>query len=166
MNIMHSILVLDTSSLVGSAQADTITVRPQRPMRNATGGFGCTFWNQVGESPIDSAKAAQQAGASISGNQAKHVFKDEEAGKHAISVLHDENDDKKMEGNYVGAPKEGHGFSNEAKPKNQQTASFGSAALQCDGANKNVQLMVLTRRSQWIMPMARQKLGVCNVFAV
>ena len=36
-------------------------------------------------------------------------------GKYAIRYFHDENDNQKMDSNFVGIPKEGYGFSNNAK---------------------------------------------------
>ncbi|HPQ07631.1 MAG TPA: DUF2141 domain-containing protein [Bacteroidia bacterium] len=36
-------------------------------------------------------------------------------GKYAISVLHDENENNKIDFNFIGIPKEGYGFSNNPK---------------------------------------------------
>jgi uncharacterized protein (DUF2141 family) len=38
-------------------------------------------------------------------------------GRYAISVLHDENDNDKMETDLIGRPKEGYGFSRNARGK-------------------------------------------------
>jgi len=46
-------------------------------------------------------------------------FHDLKPGPYAVSVLHDENSNKDMEQSKIGIPKEGFGFSNNAK------ASFG-----------------------------------------
>lgn len=46
-------------------------------------------------------------------------FQDLKSGAYAISVLHDENSNKDMDQNKIGIPKEGFGFSNNAK------SSFG-----------------------------------------
>jgi uncharacterized protein (DUF2141 family) len=46
-------------------------------------------------------------------------FLDLKPGEYAISVLHDENSNKDMDQSKIGIPKEGFGFSNNAK------ASFG-----------------------------------------
>lgn len=46
-------------------------------------------------------------------------FQDLKPGAYAISVLHDENSNKDMDQNKIGIPKEGFGFSNNAR------ASFG-----------------------------------------
>jgi len=106
------------------------------------------LWSQGDGFPIDYKKAAQRVTAPISGNQATCTFSDVSAGKDAVSVRHDGNDDKKMEVNTVGAPEERFGFSNEAKPENQQTPSFESAAFEYDGTRKEIQLMVLYRRPE------------------
>ncbi len=42
----------------------------------------------------------------------KHTFTDIPVGTYAIAVWHDENEDKKMNRNIFGAPKESYGFSN------------------------------------------------------
>jgi len=40
-----------------------------------------------------------------------------ELGKYAIAVYHDENKNQKLDKNFVGVPKEGYGFSNNAVGK-------------------------------------------------
>jgi uncharacterized protein (DUF2141 family) len=42
---------------------------------------------------------------------------DLEVGKYAIAVYHDENKNQKLDKNFVGIPKEGYGFSNNAVGK-------------------------------------------------
>jgi uncharacterized protein (DUF2141 family) len=53
-------------------------------------------------------------------------------GRYAISVLHDENDNQKMDRNFIGIPKEGYGFSRDAKvvagPPSFDDAAFDVAA--------------------------------------
>jgi uncharacterized protein (DUF2141 family) len=43
------------------------------------------------------------------------VIKDLKPGKYAFKYFHDENNDEKLNTNFVGIPKEGYGFSNNAK---------------------------------------------------
>lgn len=45
------------------------------------------------------------------------TFEDIQTGTYAITLLHDEDLDEKMKTNFVGMPKEGFGFSNNAKGK-------------------------------------------------
>lgn len=40
-----------------------------------------------------------------------------EAGNYAVSVYHDENDNKKLDANFIGIPKEPVGLSNDHRPK-------------------------------------------------
>jgi uncharacterized protein (DUF2141 family) len=42
------------------------------------------------------------------------IFKDVPAGKYAISVFHDANENGKLDTNFMGIPREGFGFSNDA----------------------------------------------------
>jgi uncharacterized protein (DUF2141 family) len=45
------------------------------------------------------------------------VFKDVKNGQYAIRYFHDENSDEEMDSNFLGIPKEGFGFSNDAMGK-------------------------------------------------
>ncbi len=48
---------------------------------------------------------------------AEHTFEGLPAGDYAVSVLHDENGNRKLERSTLGFPKEGVGFSNDQKVK-------------------------------------------------
>ena len=43
------------------------------------------------------------------------VIRDLKPGKYAFKYFHDENSDEKINTNFMGIPKEGYGFSNNAK---------------------------------------------------
>jgi uncharacterized protein (DUF2141 family) len=63
--------------------------------------------------------------------QAVAVFKNLGTGTYAISVMHDANDNKELDSNFMGVPKEGFGFSNDAMgmfgPPDFKKASFEHA---------------------------------------
>ena len=63
------------------------------------------------------------------------------AGEYAIRVMHDENDNGKLDANFVGIPKEPYGFSNNARgrmgPPKWEAARF---SLGADGATQTIQL--------------------------
>ncbi len=67
--------------------------------------------------PTDSLKAKIRLKAEIlSSHTAEFVFSDLEIGKnYAFSVFHDENNNEKLDTNFLGMPKEGVGISNQAK---------------------------------------------------
>lgn len=62
------------------------------------------------------------------GGEAVAVFKNVAPGTYAISVMHDANDNKELDSNFMGIPKEGFGFSNDAMgmfgPPDFKKASF------------------------------------------
>ncbi len=64
-------------------------------------------------------KAFRKVKISIAANKASVIFNSLPSGSYAIAILHDENDDQKMNTNILGLPKEGYAFSNNA------TATFG-----------------------------------------
>ncbi len=60
--------------------------------------------------------------------EAVAVFKNLPQGTYAVSVIHDENENKELDANFVGIPKEAFGFSRDAKggfgPPSFDAASF------------------------------------------
>ena len=66
--------------------------------------------------------------ASVSGKSKSVLFRDLPRGVYAVSVLHDENSNARMDTNWVGIPKEGGGASRNPKvrfgPPNFKQAAF------------------------------------------
>jgi len=54
------------------------------------------------------------------------------AGKYAVQVMHDENDNGKLDANFMGIPIEGYGFSNN--PQVMRRAYFSEAAFEVKDA--------------------------------
>jgi len=53
----------------------------------------------------------------ITDKQCIITVNDLKPGKYAFKYFHDENNNKKLDTNFIGMPKEGFGFSNDAKGK-------------------------------------------------
>lgn len=53
--------------------------------------------------------------AVIINEESTATFKDIPSGTYAVSIFHDENDNGKMDSNFMGIPKEDYGASNNAK---------------------------------------------------
>jgi len=53
----------------------------------------------------------------ITDNTCTIVFKDLDDGSYAIRYFHDENNNEELDTNFIGIPKEGFGFSNDAMGK-------------------------------------------------
>ncbi len=60
-------------------------------------------------------KRYKEAVVKITDNKATVVFEGLPKGEYAVSAFHDENDNKKMDTNFIGIPKEPIGISNDAK---------------------------------------------------
>lgn len=60
-------------------------------------------------------KGLKYTSIKIENNTCSTTFKDIPNGTYAISMYHDENDNDKMDTNFLGIPKEDYGCSNNAK---------------------------------------------------
>lgn len=69
------------------------------------------------------------------------AFHDLKPGPYAISVLHDENSNKDMDQNTIGIPKEGFGFSNNAKGS-FGPPSFDRAKIQLQPGTKDTLISI------------------------
>lgn len=72
----------------------------------------------------------------VTGKEVTLVFEDVVAGDYAISTFHDENDNNKLDTNFLGIPNEPYGFSNDAMGT-FGPPSFEKAKVKVDG-NKNL----------------------------
>ena len=62
----------------------------------------------------ESEKRISEKKVAIEGNTLTVDFENLEDGSYAIRVFHDENKNYKLDTNFIGIPKEGYGFSNDA----------------------------------------------------
>jgi len=81
-------------------------------LRNSKGRVLISLFKDGIGYPDQPEKAFRKTSISITDNQAFFLFTDIPFGNYAIAILHDENDDKQMNKNSLGLPKEGYGFSN------------------------------------------------------
>ena len=73
-------------------------------------------------------KAFKEVDVPAKAGDVDYTFKGLQPGRYAISYFHDENNNGKFDKNVVGMPKEGFGFSNDAKP-GLSSPSFAAAAF-------------------------------------
>lgn len=96
-------------------------------LRNDNGKVLLTIYTSEQGFPNEPEKAARYFSSNIKNGKARFNF-ELEPGKYAISVLHDENINQKMDANFLGIPKEGVGASNNATgfmgPPSFEDASF------------------------------------------
>ncbi len=84
-------------------------------LRNSDGILGIALFRTENGFPDEPEKAFAQA--SIQANEAEGVLILENIpyGNYALSLLHDENENQKMDTTWIGKPKEGFGASNNPK---------------------------------------------------
>lgn len=101
-------------------------------LRNDKGHVLVSLFKGGAGYPDDASKALRKIKLDIRNNKATVIFTGLASGDYAIAILHDENDDQKMNKNSLGLPKEGYGFSNNVKgafgPPSWSKASFKHTA--------------------------------------
>jgi uncharacterized protein (DUF2141 family) len=109
-------------------------------LRSNKGHLLISVFNSSDGFPSNVNKAFRKQQVAISNQQAVINFADMPAGNYAVAILHDENDDGKMNSNFFGIPKEGYGFSNNVMGT-FGPPSFSKASFACtSSANKSVSI--------------------------
>jgi uncharacterized protein (DUF2141 family) len=83
--------------------------------RNNEGKASVALFNQEEAFPKLQEKAVGILYVPINNKKSVAVFENLPDGEYAVSVFHDENNNKKMDTNFFGIPKEGVGASNNAR---------------------------------------------------
>jgi uncharacterized protein (DUF2141 family) len=109
-------------------------------IRNSTGAVACALFESPEGFPSEFLQSATNIMMiKIRDTQARCDFLDIPPGTYALAVIHDENMDGKLGTNWIGVPKEGYGFSNDAKAV-LGAPSFDAASFPYDG--KNLELTI------------------------
>lgn len=102
-------------------------------IRNGNGTVDCALFDAPNGFPVDVLRSAMRlVTMKVPDTEARCDFEDIPSGTYALVVLHDENMNGKIDTNWLGVPKEGYGFSNEAKAS-IRAPSFSDAAFAYDG---------------------------------
>lgn len=84
-------------------------------IKNIKGQIGLCLFSSGDGFPGKAEKAVMRGFVKVTGHTASYTFSGLSPGTYAVSVFHDEDNDKKMNTNFIGLPKEGVGVSNNAK---------------------------------------------------
>ena len=107
-------------------------------IRNSTGTVACALFESQQGFPNEFLRFATNIMIiKIRKSQARCDFEDMPPGTYAMAVVHDENMNGKLDTNSAGIPKEGYGFSNNAKAS-MGAPSFDAASFPYDGMNLNL----------------------------
>jgi len=105
-------LIIGTVSLTLEAQ-DTFQIKVK--VNNAENNNGKIFLGLYNSEDNFLNKQFKSSKSELNNNGCEIIFKNIPAGTYAVSVFHDENDNGKMDANFIGIPKEDYGCSNDAK---------------------------------------------------
>lgn len=97
-------------SALGDSPDATVTVSVSN-LRNTKGSLGCRLFSSEKGFPRNPEGTVRQ-GVRVTSGVTRCVFKGVQPGTHALTVIHDENDNGKLDTNVLGMPLEGYGVSN------------------------------------------------------
>lgn len=111
-------------------------------LRNDKGVVQFALYNKDGTIPDEDFEKYYQIGkTSIKGNSAQFVFKNLPKGVYAVNILHDENDNGKIDKGFI-LPEEGIGFSNYTKVGLGNKPTFSKASFEVS-ADKKIAVKVI-----------------------
>jgi uncharacterized protein (DUF2141 family) len=119
MKIAFIFLFIAISPFISFAQAQptgSIEIRITN-LRNTQGTVSVNLFNTEDGFPDDPLKSFGWKTVKVIPDTVVIVFEDLPYGNYAVSILHDENSNGKMEKNFFGIPKEGFAFSNNYAPR-------------------------------------------------
>jgi len=112
-------------------------------IRNSVGTVDCALFDSPNGFPRDVLHSAMRLVVmKVPNTEARCDFEGIPPGTYALVVLHDENMNGKIDTNWLGVPKEGYGFSNDAKAA-FRAPSFSDASFVYDG--KTLDLTITLR---------------------
>ena len=118
------LLALACRALPALAADVTVTVDH---IENADGLVYITLWGSA-DTWLDDKKSLQNIGQQAVVGQLTYVLHDVAPGRYAIATFHDENDNGRMDFNFIGYPTEGFAFSRDVRPF-LSAPSFDSCAF-------------------------------------
>jgi uncharacterized protein (DUF2141 family) len=139
--IMGLLSVFESKQHAGSQPpAGTLRVRVTG-LRNDTGKISASLFGTRDGFPEDVTKAFRTTTGTIQNRESMLVFENVPRGEYAIALLHDENENEKMDKNLVGIPKEGYGISNNVKAV-LKAPSFEEARFVMDNEALTLEIQV------------------------
>jgi uncharacterized protein (DUF2141 family) len=110
-------------------------------LRSDKGQMLCALFSSADAFPTKADKAVARLTAKIAERQATCDFTGVAPGTYAVSVVHDENSNGKLDRNLIGIPREGVGASNDAKG-HMGPPKFGPASFHYEGGRLDLKIHV------------------------
>jgi len=114
--ILVLIIILTSLSVISQTEVKTGKLKVVvKNMRSKAGQIGFFLFNSADGFPGHTEKALLSGFVKTVGNSVEYTFTNLAIGSYAVYVFHDEDNNKKLNTNFIGMPKEGIGVSNNAK---------------------------------------------------
>jgi uncharacterized protein (DUF2141 family) len=142
--VMLATLILALSTpLPARTGTATLTIRV-KGARNSKGRIALALFQSEAGFPGDSSKAIRTVQADIDAQtqSAQFVLEGIPYGVYAVSVFHDENINGKLDKNFVGAPKEGYGASNNPR-KRMGPPPFDEAKFSLNQQGQSIEIKLI-----------------------
>ncbi|MEH1768918.1 MAG: DUF2141 domain-containing protein [Nostoc sp.] len=110
-------------------------------LRNKEGQVCASIFASSEGFPSDRDRVLQKQCTKITDNPFTITFDNLKAGIYAVAVFHDQNNDRILNRNILGIPKEGFGFSNNPEIRTR-APKFSEAAFLVAGPNTNIQIQL------------------------
>ncbi|MBN4000658.1 DUF2141 domain-containing protein [Nostoc sp. LPT] len=91
--------------------------------------------------PSDRDRVLQKQCTKITENPLSITFDNLKAGSYAVAVFHDQNNDRTLNSNFFGIPREGFGFSSNPEIRTR-APKFSEAAFLVAGPDTNIQIQL------------------------
>ena len=136
-------VLIATSGTFGQAQVpgENVVHVEISGLRNDKGQILCALFSSADAFPKKVDKAVARLTAKIAERKATCEFTGVAPGTYAVSVVHDENANGKLDTNFIGMPREGVGASNDAKG-HMGPPKFSAAAFQYAGGRLDLKIHV------------------------
>lgn len=130
------LLSFPLSQSVFARENSTLTVEV-KGLKNQQGQVCMALFNSSRGFPQDRENAYHTKCTSIRDRPLQVEIPDLPWGSYALGLFHDENADSEIDTNFIGAPKEGFGFSNNPQMRTRP-ANFGEAMFVVGGRNTKI----------------------------
>jgi uncharacterized protein (DUF2141 family) len=111
-------------------------------IKNQNGMILLSLFNSEDGFPGEREKAFRIIEQEIKKDEVVVVLKNLPSGTYAVSLIHDENNNKKLDTNFIGIPKEGYGASNNVK-KAFRAPRFDEAAFKIEEGQKEIEIEMI-----------------------
>jgi uncharacterized protein (DUF2141 family) len=138
--LFGALLLFVLQSGTGNSQPAPATLEIRATgLRNSQGALRCLLFTEKNGFPDRPKKAYRKAQSNIVNRRASCRFENLPAGRYAISFIHDENGNRKLDTNFFGVPEEGYGMGNDARGS-MGPPDFQDAVIEFDGKTTILQL--------------------------